>query len=574
MRLTNMKATSVFLVIAGLLAPAAPVRAQAEVLQVIPDDAIGFVLVNRIGQSNDKLSALAKRLKIEMPASLLDIAKGELGAQKGLAEQASGAFAAFPGKGENDEPRGLMIAPVTNYQTFVDQFSPTETKDGISTFKVKNNNEVVVGKRGNFAIMTQARDRDLLARALKSSKSLSTWAAPLNDWLAANDVAGVLTSDGVKLLGSHMRKGLGDAKQGLANLPPEAQSIGMVLDGLENFIKSAESNVSHAGIAARVDAAGNLHISKRAEFLPGSGFAKAGAAVKASPGGPLAGLPSGSFVMALGGALPENAMQRMSKFSVEMLKANGQNIPDETLKKLDQVYEKMMKGMQGMSFVWQVGKENSPLFSNMVAVVQATDANAYLVEYEKGMIATNELMKGLNLPLVPSYEIKKVKVDGKQVLVMSTEIPGAAGMPEEVQKIFKGMFGADGKMTISAAVRDSKTVVMRYSGPDSLKEVLSAQGSGLAGDAGIIEVTKALPKGSQWAFYLSPKGLTDFADRAVKAFVPIPINVPPFPAKPPVAVGIRISGQSFELNAVIPAGVLDGAGEFGEKLKNLFGGGA
>ena len=138
--------------------------------------------------------------------------------------------------------------------------------------------------------------------------------------------------------------------------------------------------------------------------------------------------------------------------------------------------------------------------------------------------------------------------------------------------MFKGMFGPDGKMTISIAARDDKTIVMRYSGADGLKELLSGGGKGLAGDADVVQVTKALPMGSQWAFYLSPKGLTEFADRAVKAFSPIPLMIPQFAATPPVAIGARVSEQSLELNVVVPAGVVDGVGDFVEKLKGLFGG--
>ena len=72
---------------------------------------------------------------------------------------------------------------------------------------------------------------------------------------------------------------------------------------------------------------------------------------------------------------------------------------------------------------------------------------------------------------------------------------------------------------------------------------------------------------------MSPKGATEFADRAVKAFAPIPLQIPQFPATPPVALGARVSAQSFELHAVIPAGVLDNVGEFVEQLKRAFGGG-
>lgn len=562
------------LAIAAFVGSGAPVWAQPEVLQVIPDDAIGFIVVNRIGEASAKGAALAKRMKIDMPGSPLELAKAALGLHKSLNDKGSGAAVAFAGKAENDEPRGVFIVPVTNYQTLLDELPKGETKDGITTITLKDGKEIVAGKRGNFAILTDAKDRELLARVLKANKTLSSWAAPLGEWLTENDATGVLTGDGIKLIGAKVRQGLDDARQNLGGLPPEAQFVVKIFDAIEGFIKSAETDVIHAGFGVRVDQAGSLHLSVRTQFLKGSGFAKAGAAVKAPPGGPLGGLPAGPFVVAMGGAVPENFVKTMSNFSTEMLKAGGQNIPQETIKKLEQTYAKMAKGMNGMSFVWQLGKENQPLFANMVSVIHITDANAYMVEYEKSIAAMKDLVKDANLPFVPAYDIKKVMVGGKQVMEMSADFAGAAGLPEEAQKIFKGMFGADGKMTISIAARDDKTILMRYTKAEGLKELLGSTDQGLGSDAGVIQASKALPMGSQWALYLSPKGLTEFADRAVKAYLPIPLNVPQFPATPPVAIGARISTESFELHIVAPAGVVDGVGEFVEKLKGLLGGGA
>ena len=88
-----MRWTCVLLVIAAFLAPAAPVWAQASVLEVIPDDALGFALVNRVGQTNDKFEALAKRLKIPVPGGPLEMFKNALGAQQGIAETGSIAVA-------------------------------------------------------------------------------------------------------------------------------------------------------------------------------------------------------------------------------------------------------------------------------------------------------------------------------------------------------------------------------------------------------------------------------------------------------------------------------------------------
>jgi len=555
--------------IVALLTPTAPVLAQAgDILQVIPDDAIAFAVINRVGQTNDKLVSLSKRLKLEMHDSPLEKLKAALGGDKGLADKGTAAVAAFAGKGEDDEPRPLIFVPVADYKAFVDQLQPGETKDGITAIKLKMiEKEMFVGKRGNYAVVAHPEDRALLERALKASQTLATSAEPLAGWLAENDAAGVLTSRGIKLVGAKMLKGLDDGKQQLAILPQEAQQIlGKFLDAMENFIKSTQTDVSQAGLAVRLDDKGNLHLNARAQFVAGSGFAKAGGDVKALPGGPVAGLPAGPFVVAMGGSLPRNAVKAMSNLNLEVLKSAGQNIPEESLKKLEAANAQMMDTMKGGAFVWQVGKENQPLFSNIVVLTHTDNATAFLASYEKSLEVTKEMMAGLNLPFTPSYEIKKVKLGAKQGI--ETIMDFGTSLPQELQPIFEKMFGEGGKMTMSIAARDDKTAVMRYSNGAGLKEVLDST-SLLTSDADVALVTKALPAGSQWAFYLSPKGLLDFADRAVKAVVPLPLNLPKFAATPPVAVGARVSAQNFEVHAVIPAGVVDNIADLVKQLKGL-----
>lgn len=562
-----MKWTCVLVGIVLMMAPPS-VLAQADVLQVIPEDVIGFAVVNRLGQANEKLAALAKRLNMELPANPLELAKGALGVSKGLAENGSFAIAAFMGQEENAEPKKIVYVPVTNYKEFIAQFQPQEPKEGIAAITLKDGKAMLAANKGTFALLADAEDRELLTRALRADKVVATQAAPLTSWLAENDAAGVWTQRGIKLLGSKARKGIDEAKQNLGALPPEAQFVGKIFDGADDFVKAVQSDVSLASVAVRIDQAG-LHIRARAQYVKESGFAKSGAALETPSGGPLAALPAGPFVMALGGAFPEKAMQSLMGMNMEMIKAGGQNISVESLKKLETAYASMMKGTRGMGFVWQAAKENQSLFGSICMVLHTDNAAAYLTRYEKGMKATNDVLKELKLPLMPAYDIKKVQVNGKPGLEVSADFGGDQGLPEELQKVFKTMFGAEGKMVVALAPRDDKTVVMRYTGADGLKELLDTMAKGLAGDTGVAQVSKALPAGAQWVMYFSPNGTTEFASYLVKTVVPLPLKIPQFPATPPVAVGARVSAQGFEMNAVIPSEVLDNVSAFVERVKRL-----
>src|SRR5712691_10547026 len=152
---------------------------------------------------------------------------------------------------------------------------------------------------------------------MAAKKSVAGSSAPLHAWLAEQDVAGVMTTRGLKLVSALARKGLQDAKANIGDLPPEAKFVEGMIDSLQTFVKSIESDVTHVALGGRVDAAGNAHMNARALFGKGSGFAKGAKGVKGMEGTPLAGLPAGAFVFAMEGALPGNVMQRLSNWSLD-----------------------------------------------------------------------------------------------------------------------------------------------------------------------------------------------------------------------------------------------------------------
>jgi len=261
-------------------------------------------------------------------------------------------------------------------------------------------------------------------------------------------------------------------------------------------------------------------------------------------------------------------MKALIDMNIDIMKSADPNIPEETLKKLRDAYSDSLTGLSGMGFVWQVGKEKEPAFAGLIGAIHTADAADYLKRYEKSIAAMTEAFKDIKAPFTPNYEVKRVKVNGKPALEMTMEFAAGLGVPEEFEKMIKSLVGADGKMRVSLAARDDKTVIMRYTAADGLKEVLG--GTELGSDAAVAQVTKALPPGAQCAFYLNPKGVVEFADRMIKEFSPIPINLPPFGATPPVAVGARVSAEGFDLNIVVPGPVVDNAANFINQLKRMF----
>src|SRR5262245_42832270 len=100
----------------ALLLTAAPASAQtAKALDLVPEDALGFILINDLRQLSDKVDQLAGKLKVAERVSLLELIKRDMGLGEGLNEKGSALFIVL--KGATEKPQaGLVIAlPVADH---------------------------------------------------------------------------------------------------------------------------------------------------------------------------------------------------------------------------------------------------------------------------------------------------------------------------------------------------------------------------------------------------------------------------------------------------------------------------
>ena len=567
-----MKLRTVWVSAALLFLLALPARVPAQgagdYLKVVPEDAVGFAVIRQIGAASDKVQKLAKLVDSPLPGEPLMIVKQTLGVDKGLDEKGNIVAVFLGGSGA---PQAVVLVPVTDYRTFVAPLKPA--KDDGSVTEVETAKEkLLVAKKGAFAAFTQPTDRAALEKVLTATKDVTANVTPLRSWLDSQDAAAVLTTPGVKLVAGLAQGGLKEAKQNLAGLPPELQGFGAMVEGLESLVKQLESGVTHAAVGVQVDASLNVNVTFRSVFASGSELAKSAGKVAPLTGGPLAGLPAGPFVVAGGGVYPEEALKALSGFGFQMFKQLAKDLPAEKLKKLEEAYANMYKGVRGMTMSWGLGKEGDPLFSGIAGLMQVDDAAAYLAGYEKAIAAMNELLKDAKIPLGTIYEVKKVQVGGVQALELATDFSKVNGANDPAQKqVFEKMFGDSGKMTISMVAADPKTVLMRYSSAAALKADLQTfkdRKGGLATDADVAKATAQLPKDAQWAMYISPHGGLQFVNRMMTLMgAPAQQKLPPFPVTPPVAFGVKLSSGGLESQLVVPVGVLQGIGTFSRVMK-------
>lgn len=536
--------------------PPAPAQTVKDALQVIPDDAAGFILLNRVGELRGKLESVGKRLKAPLDPKMI-----LLGPEKGLNDKGTMAVALFT-DAPKDPSIPIAYIPVSDYGAFISRLggkedgsiSDVQVNTGIAVLKM------VAAKRGSFALLTRPEGRAHLQRAMANEKGVAAWAAPLEDWLTENDVSAVATRKGQQMLAEMTRHTLAVFKKHLADAPAEAQVVAGWLDDVSGFVKRVETDVTHLAAGGRIADKGDVQLSVRALFAKGSDFAKAGAASKALPGGPLAGLPAGPFALAMGGSMSEKVMQTFMGFSIKAMDATLKDLPRDKRQKWEQAMLEMNKGLRGMGMVVQVGDKADPLFKNMIGVIHVDNAKDYMERYQKNLHVMNEVLKGADPAAPLLQEIKQVKVNGVTALEMSMDATGGVPLGDEQKAIFEKMFGPGGKVAICLAPLGDNMVVFRYTRASELKELLGRKG-GLAMQADIVKTAALLPEGSQWAVYVHPQGMSRVINQVVRNFAPEVTGVPDFPDSAPLGLGLKLAESGMEVRAVIPTAVLEALGD-------------
>jgi len=557
---------------------------------LVPEDALGLVVVNGLSEADAAVGKLAETVGTQAP-SLLALLKLSSGVTEGLDEQGSAALAFLPGKGELADAVPVLIAPVSDYQAVLRQLSAKEPKDGISevTFMEAR---FLVGQAAGYAVMVEPKHRKVLQGILKAEPKVPESLKPLSGWLADNQFAAVLMPAGMKLSCAEGAKAIRQVRAQLEEmedqLGPDAQ-MGpalAVFEVYEQILVACGDELVLAAVGAKVDSKGSLLVTSRLPYRADGGLAKALEDFGTPEEDLLTGLPAGPYVFAFGGTWPEGLSRAMLDFSGVMMKAMPQvyGLSEEETAKLLEASAASMKDLQAMSMVMGVGKSGDPLYSNIVGVMRCKDVQAYMDHYEQSMEDTRRLLTRPEESMFKEMEFEK-RDDG--VWVMSAKIgapqmPGGEEIPgfeESMKQMMEAMFGSDGRITIYVKIADKRHVVMAYTQEALLGPAIEAvrnPRAGLAGDESVAQTRALMPKDVQWLGLLSPQGVIAYVNRVVKTFVAAepggfpPFELPEFPATPPIGCGMRVADNQVQGFLVVPAPVLEGIGQYVKQLQSAF----
>lgn len=567
--------------ILATLALVTPVHA-ADILEVIPADTLGFVTVNRLADVDAKLQSLGRRTQLPIP-SLLTMMKAMAGIEQGLDEKGTMAWALFSSEKEEFEPAVVGFVPVTDYEAFIGQFKPENPSAKIATVEVAGQ-ALVVGRAGDFAVVTELSNRRILRRVLKSEKSIAGQLAPLQTWLDENDASQVVTRHGIETMVTAVRKGLNDVKEQMAAMGEDGQMAVAGLSMYDGLFDAMEAEVDTFVVGVRFDDDGNMRLLSRTRFVPGGQVARMAEDFEGFEEHALAGLPSGPFVFAAAGVIPEGMTEPMMEWSLDVMKAMPQvyGLDEEQVEKLMRPSVEIMKRMRAMSMRMGVGKENESIYSETSGIMWVDDATSFMADYTKHMKAFSSAVQGGDGTMKGLFkmETKEIEIDGRPVLQFEMAMP-MAGMDAtgpaaaEIEKMMARMFGPGGKIVVYVAAADDQTVVFAYTSKDELRRCLEAVRNpqrSLSADRGVAKTDALLPDDAPWVGYWSPGGTVAFAQRMMSLFDPAGeggFKLPDFPETPPVGFAAKLESGELQTDLIVPAAVLKAAGQYVAKIQAM-----
>ncbi len=488
------------------------------------------------------------------------------GIRKSIDEKRPVAFAVLPPPSEGRPPAPLILAPVSDFDKFLEAFDSSEKLTDEPVYKVSGfHTESYVRHIGDYAAVTDPGYEEVLyEKNLKIAEKVPADLAAWREWLAGHDAAGVILPPGIKFISANVQNGL-RATQAKLGENEQLKSAATVFEMYGKILQSAEGELAGWGFGIDVDKDHNFVVTDRALLVPGGKWAGFVRGVHPARMNLLAGLPDGPFVAAGGAVLSEQGSKALMTFSMDIMKnmRGIYGLSEEQVDKMSELAQNWMKGIRSMSMLFQVGQSDEPLYAKMALIMRVDDSRQFMTRYEDQMKQYAEFLKGVDSPLFQPIEVEKTEVGGVAGMKMSMkapQLPDNLKTPAQPQ-MMKLMFGPEGRLNAWIIPADEHTIVVGYVNQRLLKQTIEAvkQGKpGLAGLADVKQTAALLPSGPVAVGYVSPSGVIDFIKQIVPAFAPPGANLtfPEFPQMPPIGFAVTTAPNEVQCKMVVPGKVI------------------
>jgi hypothetical protein len=583
----------------------APGTAQsADILNEVPNDVLGFVVVHRL----DAIDAKAKWLSLELrnntfsPLAFLNTVTN---IQDGLNRDGDFLLVAYSDpRSDKSHLRFGVWLPVADYARFSKSIGASSV-DGISTVTVAGE-DLLVARRGEWALVmdTDQRERMTQLVAASGSPAVAPQVTGWKKWIDANDVTVIAYAAGVRELLSLVDDSDDDGKAGNeaaddvfgADKAPgnrrgvvaagasrsSAQGLGGILDEYRKWT-AASPTIAHTieqanmvGLGMRINLegenSGSTLVGLRAAF--NDGFEVEPIAHKISL--PYSIDDGSGFAIGYAGQLPKSVVETLATGYLATVAADLKNeehteLDEDSLHQLNAAVEQAAGEIQYAVVLAQPGGQPAPIYTNNFVVLRVSSAVDFVARSADVMRLWNKANSDADGETKLIFAADETKLGDRTARQYSLDFVTMVGGPAlpEVRQAMEKLFGPGGKLRLWVVPADDHTVLLAQGTQEQVTAALKLYDRKQAIDWNQGELSKSnrqLSSEADWRLFFDPHRYFDWERRQAIAITGVPVIggplVRPFRDCPPVAVAGGFHDQELWIDAVTLAPTLKNAYEF------------
>jgi len=570
-----------------MLAISRPLQAQ-NILHYLPEDALGFILVNDLSGASEKCEQLMQMFDARLPAPLA-LLKLSTNLGEGIDFDGDVLITLIPGPRPSSPPEPLVLLPISSYEDFASSVHSDESGE-VARANLAGE-DVLIARHGPFAIIMNVENRETLEIIAGLEPKAVALIKPLTGWIDGNLATIGVMPAGVAYLLEVGRQGLSQRQQGAYEEfgdPQFSSALVQVDQGIVFYqmlldIFGTKVNMISAGFS--IDADKNLRIGFRvlSEGDQQSSDYLDTPETTLSSGNSLIGYPDQSFVIAGGGPLDSSWASRFVKAAVQMMRRSPEAYGYEDFQEqhwldLEASYQNLADRVNSVSMVILPGTKGEPLFGNVFGTAKVDSSSQYLQAPKKSVQTWNRLLTQSSSDIRLQYEIHNIEVGGSEACEIVGDVASAARDPNvpAFNWMLESMFGEDGKLRTIIVAADDRTIVYGIADEQQISNVIDQvkRGeTGLQNSKHLQSTYKLLNPAAAWKIYISPQGCVIWTKRIMdELFGQImqqTTEIPEYDDGPPVGISIHLRGDQAELDLVWPSEGIRALADYVEKCKEL-----
>jgi hypothetical protein len=554
------------------------------VLNVIPDDALGFFIATSPLETKEEVEAVLKKLRVPFDEDEDYAEINEfLASLKGWDSKGTHAVALLP----NDGPKAgeeIVIIPVTDYKAFAACIDADPDAEGPTKYTFKSGGSGWVAKKADYAALAKSTNLEGLQRFLDSKKSIAASCEPVKGYLAKHKTAVVVTPAGLKKVLDAAIEGLKSVGDIFPADNPQAESVKQVFGAYGKVLALVRDEATHIAISGTLNERVGADFSMQFVFKPDGKLASLSKEIAPLPPEAFAGLADDAYLFAGASMWPQGIADAATSFTMSMMNAmpKEKGLTPEQAKQLADAMRDSMKNVKRFSA--SMNFQGATFLSGMAAIYKVDDSAKFLADYEKSMATMSELgKKDKNFPV---YTTERKKIEGLDALVFTTDM---TPMLEQMEKqpggdaakmALEAMFGKETKIDAFLSAVNKETVVLTYDAT-TLKETVATAKAGKNGLADNVDMKKTaallLPQPHAIGF-MDVGGYVDLVKKIVGMMMAaqgapggggLPFPIPPFPQSPPVGMAAKLTPQAVEFQLVVPMPLMENTRDYIQQVNTL-----